>query len=246
MSTQTSEQINDGTGLIALDPWLAPYANQLRERHMLYLAARRRIEQTGGLLGQISRGHHYFGFNRGEFGGKQGVWYREWAPNALQLRLIGEFNSWDRYSEPLVRDHFGVWGLFLPDDRYKDRLVHGSRVKVHVVTDDSSMDRIPAYIRRTIQEEDKSFTGQFWMPPQEFQWTHQSPKFDRTCGLRIYEAHVGMAQEEGKVGTFNEFTQNVLPRIKSLGYNALQLMAIMEHPYYGSFGYHVSNFYAVS
>src|SRR5262245_56213128 len=116
MTTQTSPARADGTGLIELDPWLKPYANQLRERHMHYLSAKRRIDQTGGLLGQISQGHHYFGFNRGESEGKRGVWYREWAPNALQLRLIGEFNGWDRYANPLVRDQYGVWSIFLADD----------------------------------------------------------------------------------------------------------------------------------
>ena len=55
-----------------------------------------------------------------------------------------------------------------------------------------------------------------------------------------------MAQEEGKVGSYLEFRDNVLPRIKDLGYNTIQIMAIMEHPYYASFGYQVSNFFAAS
>ena len=144
-------------------------------------------------------------------------------------------------------DNWGIWRLFLPDEVYSDRLIHGSRVKVHVNSALGGHDRIPAYIQRVIQESETEFTGQYWSPPNAYQWQHESPQLNANAeGLRIYEAHIGMAQEEEKVGTFTEFTQNVLPRIANLGYNTIQLMAIMEHPYYASFGYHVSNFFAVS
>jgi 1,4-alpha-glucan branching enzyme len=239
----------DGTAITQLDPTLRPYENQLRERYAYYKSALRRIEQAGGLLGAASQGHKYFGLNRGELYDKPGVWYREWAPAALQLRLIGDFNNWDRMANPLVRDQFGVWSLFLPDEKFGDTLVHLSRVKVHVVAEDGAKeDRIPAYIRRVVQEPPDAgqFVGQYWNPPQPYRWTHESPRLSRGLGLRIYEAHVGMAQEDWKVGSYNEFTDHILPRIKTLGYNAIQLMAIQEHPYYGSFGYHVSSFFAPS
>jgi 1,4-alpha-glucan branching enzyme len=242
----------DGTALVANDPYLQPFTDALRDRHGYYKSELEKIDRQGGLLGPISQGHRYFGFNRGELWGKAGVWYREWAPGAIQLRLIGDFNGWDRFGHPLVRDQFGVWSLFLPDDAYASKLVHGSRVKVTVVSENSQMDRIPAYIRRVVQEEDtKQYIGQFWNPPT-FEWKHESPRPGRGLGhqnhpgLRIYESHIGMATEEYRVGTFDEFTEKVLPRVADLGYNAIQLMAIQEHPYYGSFGYHVSNFYAVS
>src|SRR3954466_13045648 len=102
----------DGTGLIQHDAWLGPYADPLRERYGYYRSVLAQIDQTGGLLGAISQGHHYFGFNRGEQDGRPGVWYREWAPGAVQLRLIGDFNGWDRHAHPMVRDSFGVWSLF--------------------------------------------------------------------------------------------------------------------------------------
>jgi len=239
---------DDGTALAIADPWLEPYKQALRERYAAYKSALAWINDHGGLLGEISQGHRYFGFTRGELWGKPGVWYREWAPAALQLRLIGDFNDWDRFANPMVRDQWGVWSLFLPDDKYADKLVHGSRVKVTVVQENGqTMDRIPAYIRRVVTEHNTNhYVGQYWNPPQPYEWKHPNPAPPQKQGLRIYEAHVGMATEEYRVGTFNEFTANVLPRIKNLGYNAIQLMAIQEHPYYGSFGYHVSNFYAVS
>ena len=233
--------------LIKTDPSLKPYAAQLRERFAHYQRFKSEIEKTGGILGEISQGHRYFGFNRGENDGETGVWYREWAPGAHALVLIGDFNGWDRSAHLMSVDDRGIWHIFLPDRDYADRLTHGSRVKVHVVSELGGLDRIPAYIQRVVQEGDADFTGQYWASPFPYQWKHRVPRLDvGTEGLRIYEAHVGMAQEAEKVGTFNEFTQNVLPRIADLGYNAVQLMAVMEHPYYASFGYHVSNFFAVS
>ena len=237
----------DGTGLIKTDPLLKPYAAQLRERFAHYQHFKAGIEKTGGVLGEISQGHQYFGFNRGEHEGETGVWYREWAPGAERLALIGDFNDWSRDANPMSVDDWGVWHIFLPDNAYADRFTHGSRVKVHVVSELGGLDRIPAYIQRVVQEGDANFTGQYWAPQHPYQWQHRAPDFDMNAeGLRVYEAHVGMAQAAEKVGTFAEFTQNILPRIVDLGYNAVQLMAVMEHPYYASFGYHVSNFFAVS
>ncbi len=236
----------DGSALIQGDPYLEPFADALRARYRRYLETRRRITaEDGALTGAISRGHAYFGLTRDEHEGRPGVWYREWAPNADYLALIGDFNQWDRGAHPLSRNEFGHWSLFLPDEQYADRLTHDSRIKVHVAAPGYAMDRIPAYIRRVVQEPGSSeYNGRYWAPPQPYRWRHDAPALEG--GLRIYEAHVGMAQEEGKVGSFAEFAANVLPRIADLGYNAVQLMAVQEHPYYGSFGYHVSNLFAVS
>ena len=238
-------QTDEPLVLLTLDPWLAPYAYQLNQRQAHYERLRAAIEESGGLTGPISQGHHFFGFTRGEQDGITGVWYREWAPGAHSLRLLGDFNGWDRGSHPLTHDEWGVWSEFFSDAEYGDRLTHGSRVKVHVVTDTGGMDRIPAYARRVVQDAaTDDFAAQVWLPPTPYEFQNPTPNL--TGGLRIYEAHVGMATEEGRVGTFDEFTANILPRIAALGYNAVQLMAVMEHPYYGSFGYHVSSFYAVS
>ncbi len=239
-------QPND-TLLIKRDSLLKPYAPQLRERFAHYQHFKATIEKTGGVLGKISQGHRYFGFNRDVKAGESGVWYREWAPGAQSLSLTGDFNDWNRDANPMSVDKWGIWHLFLSDKHYADRFIHGTRVKVHVKSALGELDRIPAYIQRVIQESETEFTGQYWSPPSLYQWKNKAPDLNgHKQGLRIYEAHVGMAQETEKVGTFAEFTQNVLPRIANLGYNAVQLMAIMEHPYYASFGYHVSNFFAVS
>ena len=258
MSARTGDQVTtgqdeiertlaaqDGAALCGDDPYLEPHRPALRERHQRLLARLKEFEATGGLLGSVSQGHHYFGFNRGEREGQPGVWYREWAPGAYELYLMGDFNGWDRGAHRLTRDRYGVFSLFLPDEGGRPRIRHESSVKLHVVSERGALDRIPAYIRRAVQDPNThDFVGQYWEPPTPFSFRHDAPPLPKS--LRIYEAHVGMAPEEGKVGTFREFARDVLPRIAALGYNTVQLMAVMEHPYYGSFGYHVSNFFAVA
>ena len=235
--------------VVADDPWLEPFRGAIRHRMDRAESTLRGLDSTGGLLGRISNGHTYFGFNRSPVGATEpGVWYREWAPGARALYLTGDFNGWSRGDHPLTRDEWGVWSLFLPDREYAGRLTHGSRLKVHVIgADGTALDRIPAYIRRVIQDPPGGdFVGEYWMPPVEYPWHNALPPIPAGEGLRIYEAHVGMAQEDGRVGTYDEFTDNILPRIAETGYNTVQLMAIQEHPYYGSFGYHVSSFFAPS
>ncbi|MCG9126936.1 alpha amylase C-terminal domain-containing protein [Candidatus Poribacteria bacterium] len=233
--------------LIESDHLLIPYESELTKRVKHFERVKRHIEKTGGILGDISQGHLYFGFNRGENDGQEGVWYREWAPGAHSLSLIGDFNDWNRDANPMSVDEWGIWHIFLPDEIYNDSFHHSGRVKVHVKSDLGAMDRIPAYIQRVIQEGDVDFTGQYWTQENSYQWKNLIPDYNiQKDGLRIYEAHIGMAQEEERVGTYTEFKDNILPRILDLGYNAIQLMAIMEHPYYGSFGYHVSSYFAVS
>jgi 1,4-alpha-glucan branching enzyme len=235
----------DGTGLVAVDPWLKPYADRLRQRYQRYQAARDRISVVSGSLLDFARGHQYFGLNRGAHDGQPGVWFREWAPGAIAISLVGDFNGWDRLAHPLHKDEFGVCSRFLPDSEFAARLTHGSRVKVHVHSAIGPRDRIPAYIRRAVCDpRTLDFAGQYWNPPAPYAWQHAAPPLQGN--LRIYEAHVGMATREERIGTYREFADQVLPRAVAGGYNAIQLMAVQEHPYYGSFGYQVSSFFAAS
>jgi len=203
-------------------------------------------EDAEGSLLNFAKGHEYYGIN---FDKKRNGWtYREWAPHAYNLYLTGDFNGWNRDSSKLEKNNRGDWEIFLPYEEYKNSFVHGSKVKVHVQASKGPIDRIPAYIRRVVQDPvSYDFSGQLWFPENSFQWTDGN--FNPAQNIQqpvIYESHVGMAQEVEGVGTYREFADNILPRIKEGGYNAIQLMAIQEHPYYGSFGYHVSNFFAPS
>uniref|UniRef100_A0A2D4H771 1,4-alpha-glucan branching enzyme n=1 Tax=Micrurus lemniscatus lemniscatus TaxID=129467 RepID=A0A2D4H771_MICLE len=78
----------------------------------------------------------------------------------------------------------------------------------------------------------------------KLKWKHPIPKKPKS--VRIYESHVGIASPEGKIASYKNFTYNVLPKIKDLGYNCIQLMAVMEHAYYASFGYQITSFFAAS
>lgn len=232
--------------LVKNDPWLAPYTGEIINRLKRFEDRKKELSEKYGSLDSFARGYEYFGFN---YDIKQkGWWYREWAPAAHSLSLIGDFNQWDRHAHPMNRDENGVWEIFLADKDYKDTLVHESTVKVHVTGSKGGMDRIPAYARYVTQDEKThDFTARFWNPPTAFKWTDQKFKAeDSYKNPYIYECHVGMAQEKEGLGTYREFADKILPKLKEQGYNTIQMMAVQEHPYYGSFGYHVSNFFAPS
>ncbi|MBR5829036.1 MAG: alpha amylase C-terminal domain-containing protein, partial [Bacteroidaceae bacterium] len=169
--------------------------------------------------------------------------FREWAPNATKIVLIGDFSDWEERPEyELKQLAGGVWERRLP----KKALQHGQHYKMKVYWNGGCGERIPAWVRRVVQDEGtKIFSAQVWAPEQEYEFKHKKFTPKRTP-LLIYECHIGMAQEEEKVGTYSEFREKVLPRIAADGYNCIQIMAIQEHPYYGSFGYHVSSFFAAS
>ena len=234
--------------LVEKDSWLEPVATEVEARYNKYESTLQYIKNRYGSLRSFASAYEFFGFTYDNM--RRGWWYREWAPAAHYLSLFGDFNNWDRYANPLERENDGVWSIFLPDSQYKNKLTQGSLLKVLVQSSIGEQERIPVFITRVVQNEDnKDFAAQFWdVRQQDNKTTRQQVKSQslKSEPLLIYESHIGMAQEKEGVGTYKEFKDNILPRIKKAGYNAIQLMAIAEHPYYGSFGYHVSNFFAAS
>ena len=224
--------------ILELNPQLAPFAGDIDLRMFLYRATKDRVLKEGQSLNDFANAHEYFGFHHAD----GGWYYREWAPGAYQLYLEGDFNGWNRTSHPLTPLGNGNWEIFLPGD---DALWDGCRVKTVVDANMTRTEHIPLYARRVVQDKKTvSFNAEVVDDRKQFAWTDQDFRGEKS--LFIYEAHVGMAQEEGKIGTYREFADKILPRIQKAGYNTVQLMAIMEHPYYGSFGYQVSNFFAAS
>ena len=219
------------------DPWLEPYRDAL-ERQQAYMrqAERRLLGRTS--IESFALGHLYFGLHRNE----QGWVFREWAPNARAVYLLCERNKWqDNQEYSLQRSENGVWELQLPGGA----LSHGAHYKLRVHWSNGQGERIPSYATYVVQDPTTNlFDAVVWQPSKSYQWQHQVPV--RPKIPLIYEAHVGMGSEKPEVATYQHFTERILPRIKQLGYNTVQLMAIQEHPYYGSFGYHVSNFFAAS
>ncbi len=197
------------------------------------------ISEGSNTLAAHATAHKYAGIH---FNAHSKTWtIREWAPAAKAVSLLGDFNKWNRESHPLVMGDHGVWKLELP----ANALAHGQKVKLHIVgADDSRRDRIPACILRAVQDPTThDYCGQVWNPPTTYTWKNHFDPATITAPL-IYESHVGMAGEEPRVHTYREFADDILPRIAKGGYNTVQLMAVQEHPYYGSFGYHVSSFFA--
>jgi 1,4-alpha-glucan branching enzyme len=221
------------------DPWLAPYTEIIYRRGLKVIE--KEIELTGEIqtLSDFASGYLYFGLHHTA----EGWLFREWAPNATKIYLVGDFNEWQEMKEySLIALENGVWEIRLPHQVMK----HGDLFKLSIYWEGGKGLRLPSYIRRVVQNDTtKVFNAQVWAPAEDYRWKNEQinaaarPPF-------IYEAHVGMSTMEEKIGSYNEFRINVLPRIKKAGYNTIQLMAIQEHPYYGSFGYHVSNLFAAS
>ena len=224
--------------ILELNPQLTPFAGDIDLRMNLYHNTKNRLLADGKSLKDFANAHHYFGIHH-----ENGRWvYREWAPSAYQLYLTGDFNGWNLTSHPLTRLEGGTWELVLEGN---DALWDGCKVKTVVDANMERTEHIPLYARRVVQDKATvTWCAEVVDNWKTFDWTDQD--FKGSQSLYIYEAHVGMAQEEGKVGTYREFADKILPRIKKAGYNTVQLMAIMEHPYYGSFGYQVANFFAAS
>lgn len=228
-------------GLVQKDAWLEPYEEAIRGRHDHAVWKINDLTQNGKqTLSSFASGYLYFGLHRTDKGG----WVlREWAPNATEIYVIGDFNGWqenEKYKMKPLKN--GNWELKLT----KSQMKHGDLFKLKVKWNGGEGERIPAWINRVVQDDNtKIFSAQVWSPETPYQWKKKSFK-PNTSPLLIYECHIGMAQDAEKVGTYTEFKDNILPRIKKEGYNAIQIMAIAEHPYYGSFGYHVSNFFSAS
>ncbi len=226
--------------IIKNDPWLEPYADAINGRHEDVL--RKEKELTGGgkmTLNDFANAHNYFGLHKT----KTGWVFREWAPHATSIHMIGTFNDWQERDEyKLTRIDNGVWEITLAPEMLK----HGDLYKLKMRWNGGEGERIPAYARRVVQDEQTLiFSAQVWAPARSYRFKMKDFK-PNVAPLLIYECHIGMAQDAERVGTYEEFRTNILPRVAADGYNAIQIMAIQEHPYYGSFGYHVSSFYAAS
>ena len=239
-------------GLVARDKYLEPFEEAIQGRHDHALWKINELTRNGEVsLSDFANGYQYFGLHQL----KDGWVFREWAPHATDIFLVGDFNNWTE-SESYKCNRIagtGNWELYLP----LDAISHGNLYKMHVKWEGGSGERIPAWATRVVQDDiTKIFSAQVWAPKEEYQWKDnrfclEESKKKRTFTpkkdpLLIYECHIGMAQDAEKVGTYTEFKDNILPRIALAGYNAIQIMAIQEHPYYGSFGYHVSSFFAPS
>ena len=222
------------------DPGLEAYFGDMRMHLDRYNSMLCTIAPDGNPA-SAANGYMYFGFHRTE----EGWVFREWLPGADAVWLYGDFNNWSEYTHPLENIGNGIWEIKL---KGKNALKHGQYIKLLVGRQGISFERIPAYIRYAVMDEKTNrLCGVIWSPSKSFRWSDSRWKQRQHSNAPlIYEAHIGMAQENGGIGTYREFADNTLEWIQTLGYNTIQLMAIGEHPYYASFGYQVTNFFAPS
>lgn len=222
------------------DEWLKPFRSVIDERCEKCRQKEKSLAGDGS-LGDFALGHLYYGLHR--LSDKSWV-FREWAPNATAIYLTGTFSNWQEKPEYEMKriNRQGDWEIILPPDLLR----HGDLYKLSVHWKEGRGERIPSYATRLFQDDvTKIFSARVWAPDEPYSWkiTDFIPK---QAAPVIYEAHIGMATEEYRTGTYREFTRDMLPYIAGAGYNTIQLMAVQEHPFYGSFGYHVSSFFAVS
>ncbi|MCK5836462.1 MAG: 1,4-alpha-glucan-branching enzyme, partial [Desulfobacula sp.] len=224
------------------DPYLLAYADSISSRRLKAIGLEEKIRQDNkGSLVAFADFHEVFGLH---FDTNEESWvFREWAPNAIEIFIVGEKTFWQKNKDfQLKRKDNHIF-----ERRFsKETFSHGDLFRLKVVWPGGEGDRIPTAATRVVQDSHTLiFNAQVWQPEESYQW--KIKEFSPPKGpLLIYETHVGMALEDGRVGTYAEFEKYILPQITDAGYTAIQLMAIQEHPYYGSFGYHVSSFFAPS
>ncbi|KAK9129251.1 hypothetical protein Sjap_009738 [Stephania japonica] len=243
---ETIEEDAEPLGILSLDPGFKAFEDHLRHRFRRYLEQKRLIETYEGSLEEFAQGYLKFGFNKEQ----DGIVYREWAPAALEAQLIGDFNGWDGSNYQMEKNQYGVWTIKIPDQDGEPAIPNNSRVKFRFKHGNGIwVDRIPAWIKYATVDSTvfaAPYDGVYWDPPPSERYTFKHARPPKPESPRIYEAHIGMSSTEPCVNSYREFADDILPRIKANNYNTVQLMAIMEHSYYGSFGYHVTNFFAVS
>lgn len=232
--------------LFEIDPLLRDHENEIRKRYDSFEKQKSYIDEMEGGIDQFSRAYETHGMH---FNEDNSVYCKEWAPGAHQLYLYGDFNNWNSRSHPFTKIDHGKWELTVAADKDGScPIEHGTKVKILIEKQDGgTVDRLSpwaTYVRQPGPGQGFAYDQIVWNPVWKYAFKHEWPS--KPTSLRIYECHVGIASAEAKICSYAEFTANVMPRIVKLGYNAIQLMAVMEHVYYASFGYHVTNFFAVS
>lgn len=222
--------------IVQYDPFLKPFETALFKRYQKAVLKELELCNGNPQLADIANNHLYYGLHETE----DGYVLREKAPAAHKVYVYGDFSYWkieERFALSPIGN--GDWEIHIP----KGFLKKGMLYKLWMVWQDGADERLPAYVRRVVQDDQtKIFSAQVWS--DTYQWTNPTPA--KPEFPLIYEVHIGMSSAEPKISSYVEFEETILPRIKSLGFNTIQLMGIQEHPYYGSFGYQVSNLFAPS
>ncbi|KAK6456590.1 alpha-1,4-glucan branching enzyme [Scheffersomyces xylosifermentans] len=238
-------------GALDIDPWLEPYSQRLIDRQLQFQKWYKDLQTSETSLFKFASSYETYGVH-GNWDTKEVV-VTQYVPDVVEVSIVGEFNNWDVTTHKLKKiNNFGLWSLTIPPVKGEFAIPHDSKYKISMkLPSGEQIYRLDPWLHRATASEVKTshlYDGRFWNPPpaETYKFKNKRATFNDTEGIRIYEAHVGISTPEPTIGSYKNFTQNVLPIIHRLGYNTIQLMAIMEHAYYASFGYQVTNFFAVS
>lgn len=247
MSTNVTDDRALIKGALDLDPWLEPFSQGLIYRQQEFIKWYNQLNQSEGSLLKFADSYKTYGLHPNHK--TKEITFTQYIPDVEQVSLVGEFNNWNVDSHKLTKvNNFGLWSLTIPPVKGQFAIPHDSKYKVSMVLPSGErIFRLDPWVQRaTNTKQEVIYQGRFWNPPTSYKFKNQRPKIHRPQGIRIYEAHIGISTPEPTIGSYKNFTQNILPKIHQLGYNTIQLMAIMEHAYYASFGYQITSFFAVS
>jgi 1,4-alpha-glucan branching enzyme len=184
-----------------------------------------------------------------EFDGKRGTYFAVWAPNAERISVVGAFNGWNPDSHPMnPRDGSGVWEAFVPG------LGHGAVYKYHLRSRYKMFEvdkadpygyynEVPPRTASIVWDLDYKWNDSEWMRTR-----HDRHKFD--APISTYEVHLGswmrVPEEGNRSLSYRELAPKLAGYVNDLGFTHVELMPIMEHPFFGSWGYQITNYYAPS
>lgn len=234
-------------GALNLDPWLEPYSNALISRQLQFRKWMQQLKEAEGSLSEFATSYKKYGLHANK--ATKEVTATLYIPDVQSVSLVGDFNGWNAESHKLSKaNDFGLWTLTIPPINGDYAIAHDSKYKIHMVLPSGEqIYRLDPWVSRaTPNKETNLYEGRFWNPSEEYKFKYSRPNLSDKDGLKIYEAHVGISSPDPKIASYKEFSENTLPIIHELGYNTIQLMAVMEHAYYASFGYQVTNFFAIS
>ena len=181
------EPQNQHIGLVRDDSWLEPFEDAIRGRHDHALWKIGQLTRNGKIkLSDFASGHLYFGLHKLA----KGWVFREWAPNATDIYLVGDFNNWTENEKYRCKriEGTGNWELKLSEKAIK----HGDLYKMKVKWNGGEGERIPAWCRRVVQDDQtKIFSAQVWNPEKPYVFKKKTFKPNKSP-LLIYECHVGM------------------------------------------------------
>ena len=212
------------------------------------------MERTWGLLGEqdlylFNQGTHdrmyrKLGSHLASVGGRDGVAFAVWAPNAETVTVMGEFNAWDKTSHPL-RDieASGIWHGFVPG------LARGAPYKYHLRSrlGGHAVDKADPFAFRhdtpprtgsIVWDLEYAWGDEAWMSGRKARAGLAAP-------ISIYEVHLGSWRREGdRFLTYREIAPLLAEYVARMGFTHVELLPIMEHPFYGSWGYQTTGYFA--